>query len=170
MAILEIKKYPDPVLKKKAAPVKKVDPSIQTLIEDMTETMYQAPGIGLAATQVGELKRIIVFDLKPREEGRNPSCLINPEIIEAEGEQVLEEGCLSVPDYYTEVKRKARITVRGWDARGNPTQLSAEGILATVLQHEIDHLDGILFIDRISSLKRALYKKRMLKKQQKEAE
>ncbi|MEW6185038.1 MAG: peptide deformylase [Thermodesulfobacteriota bacterium] len=170
MSILEIRKYPDPVLQKKASSVEAVDPTLQKLIEDMTETMYNAPGIGLAATQVGELKRLIVFDLNPREEGRNPSALINPEIIEGEGEQTIEEGCLSVPEYYSEVKRKAKVTVRGLDAQGSPTQLCAEGILATVLQHEIDHLDGVLFIDRISALKRALYKKRMQKKMKKPEE
>jgi peptide deformylase len=164
MAVLEIRKFPDPVLQKKALPVKDIDPSIQKLIEDMTETMYEAPGIGLAATQVGELKRVIVFDLNPRAEGRKPACLINPEILEGEGEQVLEEGCLSVPEYFAEVKRKAKIKVQGLDAQGRPVEMYAEGILATVLQHEIDHLDGILFIDRISALKRALYKKRVQKK------
>jgi peptide deformylase len=136
----------------------------------MTETMYDAPGIGLAATQVGELKRLIVFDLNPREEGRTPSCLINPQIIEAEGEQTFEEGCLSVPEYFSEVKRKAKVLVQGLDVTGKPTQVSAEGILATVLQHEIDHLDGVLFIERISALKRALYKKRMQKKMKKSEE
>jgi peptide deformylase len=170
MSLLEIRKYPDPVLQKKASPVENIDPTLQKMIEDMIETMYNAPGIGLAATQVGELKRLIVFDLNPREEGRNPSCLINPEIIEAEGEQTIEEGCLSVPEYYSEVKRKAKVTVRGMDAQGSPVQLCAEGILATVLQHEIDHLDGVLFIDRISALKRALYKKRIQKKMKKPEE
>jgi peptide deformylase len=164
MALLDICKYPDPVLKKKAEPVKDLDPSLTKLIQDMTETMYHAPGIGLAATQVGKTVRLIVFDLNPREEGRNPSCLINPEIVETEGEQTLEEGCLSVPDYSSEVKRSAQVKVRGLDAKGKPVELCGEGILATVLQHEIDHLDGILFIDRISVLKRALYKKKVQKK------
>jgi len=164
MALLEIYKYPDPVLQKKAEPVKAIDASIQKLIEDMLESMYQAPGIGLAATQVGQPIRIIVFDVRPREEGRNPSYLINPEIIEAEGEQTLEEGCLSVPEYFSEVKRKAKVKVQGLDAKGKPVEICGEGVLATVLQHEIDHLDGILFIDRISALKRALYKKRVQKK------
>lgn len=164
MALLEICKYPDPVLQIKADPLKGLDPSLEKLIEDMIETMYHAPGIGLAATQVGKPIRVIVFDLHPREEGRNPSCLINPEIIEAEGEQSLEEGCLSVPEYYSDVKRKAKVKVRGLDIKGKPVEICGEGVLATVLQHEIDHLDGILFIDRISSLKRALYKKRVQKK------
>ena len=170
MAFLEICKYPDPVLQKKAKPVQDMDTSLQKLIEDMTETMYQAPGIGLAATQVGKLIRVIVFDQNPREEGRNPSYLINPEIIEGEGEQTLEEGCLSVPEYFSEVKRKAKVLVRGLDAKGKPLEICGEGVLATVLQHEIDHLDGILFIDRISALKQALYKKRVQKKLKKPEE
>jgi peptide deformylase len=170
MALLEICKYPDPVLQIKAEPVQDIDPPLQKLIKDMTETMYQAPGIGLAATQVGKPIRIIVFDITPREEGRNPSFLINPEIIEAEGEQTLEEGCLSVPEYFSDVKRKAKVMVRGLDAKGNPVEICGEGVLATVLQHEIDHLDGILFIDRISALKRALYKKRVQKKLKNQSE
>jgi peptide deformylase len=170
MAVLEICKYPDPILQIKAEPVQDIDPSLQRLVEDMIETMYQAPGIGLAATQVGKPIRIIVFDVTPREEGRNPSFLINPEIIESEGEQILEEGCLSVPEYFSEVKRKAKVKVRGLDAKGQPVEICGEGVLATVLQHEIDHLDGILFIDRISALKRALYKKRVQKKLKNQSE
>ena len=164
MALLEICKYPDPVLQIKAEAIQDLDASLQKLIEDMIETMYQAPGIGLAATQVGKPMRVIVFDLNPKEEGRNPSFLINPEIIEAEGEQTVEEGCLSVPEYFSEVKRNAKVKVRGLDSKGKPVEICGEGVLATVLQHEIDHLDGILFIDRISALKRALYKKRVQKK------
>lgn len=164
MALLEICKFPDPVLQVKAEPIRNIDPSLKIIIEDMIETMYQAPGIGLAATQVGKPVRLIVFDLNPREEGRNPSHLINPEIIEAEGEQTLEEGCLSVPEYFSEVKRNAKVKVRGLDAKGKTVEICGEGVLATVLQHEIDHLDGILFIDRISALKRAFYKKRVQKK------
>ena len=141
-------------LQKKAKPVQDIDTSIKKLIEDMTETMYQAPGIGLAATQVGRPVRIIVFDLNPREEGRNPSCLINPEIFEAEGEQTLEEGCLSVPEYFAEVKRNSKVKARGLDAKGKTVEICGEGVLATVLQHEIDHLDGILFLDRVGPLKR----------------
>ncbi len=170
MALLEICKYPDPVLKKKAEPLEGLDPSLEKLIKDMIETMYHAPGIGLAATQVGKPVRIIVFDLHPREEGHDPFCLINPEIIEAEGEQSLEEGCLSVPEYFSEVKRKAKVKVRGLDAKGKPVEVCGEGVLATVLQHEIDHLDGILFLDRISALKRALYKKRVQKKMKNQSE
>ncbi len=170
MACMKICKYPDPVLSKKAKPVKEVDASLRMMIQDMIETMYTAPGIGLAATQVGRPIRIIVFDVTPRDQDRNPTALINPEIIEAEGEQIMEEGCLSVPEYYSEVKRSAKVRVRGLDPEGKPVEICGEGILATVLQHEIDHLDGILFIDRISALKRSLYKKRVQKKLKKEEE
>lgn len=170
MALLEIRKYPDPVLGEKAKPVEAINGTLKTLIQDMVETMYQAPGIGLAANQVGRPLRLIVFDVTPKDQSRNPSAIINPEIIEAEGDQTVEEGCLSLPDYYSEVKRSARVTVRGLNDQGRPVEVCAEGMLATVLQHEIDHLDGILFIDRISSLKRALYKKRLQKKLKKENE
>jgi peptide deformylase len=170
MPVLEICKYPDPILLKKAKPVNKLDENLKKLIQDMIETMYQAPGIGLAANQIGRPIRIIVFDVTPKDQERKPSVLINPEIVESEGEQTLEEGCLSVPDYYSDVKRCARVKVRGLDLEGNPMEICGEGILATVLQHEIDHLDGILFIDRISALKRTLYKKRVQKKMKKQEE
>ena len=170
MACLTICKYPDPGLLKKAKPVKEIDASLLKMIEDMIETMYTAPGIGLAATQVGRPIRLIVFDVTPRDQDRKPTVLINPEIIEAEGEQIMEEGCLSVPEYYSDVKRNAKVIVRGLDPEGKPVEICGEGILATVLQHEIDHLDGILFIDRISALKRTLYKKRVQKKLKKEEE
>ena len=136
----------------------------------MIETMYLAPGIGLAATQVGRPLRLIVFDVSPKDQERNPSVILNPEIVEAEGEQTLEEGCLSVPDYYSDVKRSSKVKVRGLDAEGRPVEVCGEGLLATVLQHEIDHLDGILFIERISALKRTLYKKKMQKKLKKQEE
>jgi peptide deformylase len=164
MAVLDICKYPNPVLKQKAKPVEKIDDEIRVLSQDMIETMYQAPGIGLAANQVGRPVRLIVFDVTQKEKGRNPSVVINPEIIEAEGDQTVEEGCLSVPDLYSDVKRRLKIKIRGLDVDGKEVEFCGEGMLATVLQHEIDHLDGILFIDRLSSLKRALYKKRLQKK------
>ncbi|MBI5606273.1 MAG: peptide deformylase [Deltaproteobacteria bacterium] len=170
MAVLEICKYPDPVLLKKAETIKDIDPSLQKLIECMIETMYLAPGIGLAANQVGRPIRLIVFDVTPKDQDRKPTVLINPEIIESEGEQTMEEGCLSVPEYFSDVKRSAKVRVRGLDIKGKPLEICGEGILATVLQHEIDHLDGILFIDRISALKRTLYKKRVQKKLKKEKE
>ena len=133
------------------------------MIDSMAETMYAAPGIGLAANQVGEIKQIIVYDLTPQEEGRNLSVLINPEIILAEGEIVYEEACLSVIDFCAEVTRNARIKVRGVDRNGDPVDIEAEDLLAICLQHEIDHLSGALFIDHISSLKRSLYKKKLKK-------
>ena len=170
MAVLDICKYPDPVLLKKAKPVIKLDDELKKLIGDMIDTMYQAPGIGLAANQIGRPIRIIVFDITPKDQERQPSVLVNPEVIESEGEQTLEEGCLSVPEYYSDVKRSARVKVRGQDLEGNPVEVCGEGLLATVLQHEIDHLDGILFIDRISALKRTLYKKRVQKKLKKQEE
>jgi peptide deformylase len=163
MPVLPICTYPDPVLKQKAVPIAEVDDSVRQLVEDMIETMYQAPGIGLAANQVGKPLRLIVYDITPRDQPRNPSVLINPEIVAGEGTQSQEEGCLSVPEYYTEVKRQARVTVRGLTPQGEPVEVCGEGLLAVVLQHEIDHLEGILMLDRISALKRALYKKRRQK-------
>ncbi len=160
---MKILTYPDPVLKTTASPVHDIDEELQQIIDRMIETMYIAPGIGLAANQVGLLKRVIVFDASPRAEGRNPMVLINPEIIHREDEIKWEEACLSVLDYTAEVTRNARVTVRGNDRHGNPLKMDAEELLAVCLQHEVDHLDGTLFIDRISSLKRALYKKKMKK-------
>jgi peptide deformylase len=163
MAVLEICTYPNPVLKQKALPITGIDDSVLQLVEDMIETMYQAPGIGLAANQVGKPLRLIVYDATPKDQPRNPSVLINPEIVSGEGSQSQEEGCLSVPEYYAEVKRHAKVTVQGVNAQGEPVEICGEGLLAVVLQHEIDHLEGILMLDRISALKRALYKKRRLK-------
>jgi peptide deformylase len=163
MAVLDICTYPNPVLKQKALPVEKFDESLKGLIGDMIDTMYQAPGIGLAANQVGQPVRLIVFDVTPKDQPRNPRVLINPEIICSEGSQSHEEGCLSVPEFYAEIKRCSKVTVRGLDDQGNPVEVEGEGLLAVVLQHEIDHLDGVLMLDRISALKRALYKKRRQK-------
>jgi len=163
MAILEICTFPNPVLKQKAVPIAEVDDSVRQLVEDMIETMYQAPGIGLAANQVGKPLRLIVYDITPRDQPRNPSVLINPEIVAGEGTQSQEEGCLSVPEYYAEVKRQAKVTVRGSNAQGETVEICGEGLLAVVLQHEIDHLEGVLMLDRISALKRALYTKRRQK-------
>lgn len=167
MAVLDIQKYPEPVLKEKARPVERITDDILCLIDDMADTMYEAPGIGLAANQVGALHRVIVFDVTPKEEGRNLSVIINPEIIASEGSLVHQEACLSVVDYSCDVRRHACVTVAGLDREGKPLQIEARDLLAVVLQHEIDHLDGILFIDRISRLKRSLYK-RQLQKNQKE--
>ena len=160
---MRILTYPDPVLKTRAHPVETIDADIQDFCDAMIRTMYRAPGIGLAATQLGELKRIIVFDLQPREEERKPCVLINPEIVLSEGEITYEEACLSVVDFSADVKRNAQVKVTGTDPEGRPADIEAEGLLAICLQHEIDHLDGILYIDRISSLKRALYKKKLRK-------
>ena len=160
---MKIYTYPDSVLRALAEPVENIDEDIQKLIDCMGETMYGAPGIGLAANQVGEKKRILVYDLAPRDQGRNLCVLINPEIVLAEGDIVHEESCLSVIDFAAEVKRNARIKVQGVDRDGNPVDIEAEDLLAICLQHEIDHLNGYLFIDRISNLKRALYKKRLKK-------
>lgn len=170
MAILEILTYPDKFLKQPAKPVTTVDDDIRKLIEDMAETMYVAPGVGLAATQVGSDKSVIVYDPKADKECGAYEALINPKIISSEGETFSEnEGCLSVPDYRSDVKRSAIIVVEGLDRHGNPVKFEAMEYLSIILQHEIDHLNGILFIDRISALKREIYK-RKVKKQLKQDE
>jgi peptide deformylase len=163
MAIRTILTYPDTVLREPAEPVANIDGRVQQLIDDMADTMYHAPGIGLASNQVGEPWRIIVFDTSAKEGPRDPIVIINPEIVEAEGDIVSEEGCLSVIDYSADVKRSNCVTVRGIDREGNPITIDREGLPAIVLQHEIDHLNGILFIHRISKLKRELYKRRLKK-------
>jgi len=169
MAVLEILKYPHPKLKKKSLPVETIDDNLRRLIADMAETMYGAPGVGLAAPQVGHSLRLAVIDVTPANEKKNLLVLINPEIISAEGECTWDEGCLSVPDYNEDVKRKEKVVVRYQDPEGKTCEIETEGLLAIALQHELDHLDGILFIDRISSLKRALYRRR-LQKEKKEKE
>lgn len=163
MAVLEIKKYPDEVLKKKALSVENIDNDLQRLIDDMIETMYAAPGIGLAAPQVGVSKRLIVIDVNTKDEKYPLIVLINPEIVEADGFIDSEEGCLSVPGYTSTIKRAERVVVKGLDRNGKPVQIEGTGLLSRALQHEIDHLDGILFIDRLSSIKREFFKKRYLK-------
>jgi peptide deformylase len=165
MALLEILVYPNSLLREPAKPVERIDDSIQQAIDDMAETMYAAPGVGLAATQVGIDKSVIVYDISPGDGQRQLQVLINPRIISSEGETVSEdEGCLSVPDLRSDVKRAASVVVEGMDRDGNPRRIDAEGFLAVVLQHEIDHLNGKLFIDRISTLKRELYKRHIKKK------
>lgn len=156
MSIRPLIFLPDPVLRLKSAPIKAIDKTINTLIGDMFETMYDAPGIGLAAVQVGEPVKLITIDLsKKTEEEKNPQVFINPEIIwSSEEESSYEEGCLSIPEYYAEVARPAQVKVKFRDASGTEKELLAEGLLATCLQHEIDHLNGVLFIDHISKLKR----------------
>ena len=164
MAILHICTYPEKVLLEATEPIEKIDKEVEELAEHMAETMYSAPGIGLAANQVGVAKRLLVADIAPRRPESNLIVLANPEIIAAEGEVIIEEGCLSVPEYQADVKRYEKITVRGMDLNGEEVEIEAEGLLAVVLQHEIDHLNGLLFIDRISRLKRDLYKRRLRKK------
>ncbi len=163
--IKKIITYPHPILVKKAAPVTKFDDTLRRLISDMIETMFDAPGAGLAANQIGVSKRLVVINTseKEKDEDRQAIALINPEIIQAEGTQVDVEGCLSVLDYSTKVKRFQKITVRAQDASGNLSEFEAEDFFARVIQHECDHLEGKLFIDRISSLKRSLYKKKLKK-------
>ena len=164
MAILEILTYPDDFLLTKAKPVESVDNGVRKIIEDMLETMYAAPGAGLAAVQIGVDKSIVVYDISPAEEGRSPQVLVNPVILTSEGELVSEnEGCLSVPDFRADVKRASCVKVEGLDGEGNRLSIEAEGALAIVLQHEIDHLNGVLFIERISPLKRGMYRKRVKK-------
>ena len=161
---LRIHTYPDSFLKQTAKPVVNIDGKLQDIIDRMAQTMYEAPGVGLASIQVGVEKSILVYDIAPRDEMRELHVLINPKIISSEGEILSEdEGCLSVPDYRADVKRAESILMEGVDRDGNPLRFDAEGLLAVVLQHEIDHLNGTLFIDRISKLKRELYKKRILK-------
>ena len=166
MALLEIRKFPDPVLRKKTERVTKINGTIERLIDDMVETMHAAPGVGLAANQVGVSLQVAVIDLSTREdkEKRHPLLvIINPEILSMEGSVVEEEGCLSIPEYAEKVKRAARVKVRAQDQTGKIFELEAEGLLAKALQHEIDHLNGILFIDRLSTLKKSIFKRRLKK-------
>jgi peptide deformylase len=164
MEPLKILTFPDKFLSEPTKPVENIDEKIQNLIKDMASIMYQAPGIGLAAIQVGINKSLLVYDVSPRDEKRSLQVLINPRIIESEGTTISEdEGCLSVPDFRANVKRAASVLVEGFDNEEKPLRIEAEGLLAVVLQHEIDHLNGILFIDRISSLKREIYKRRVKK-------
>ena len=155
MAILPIRVIPDSVLRTKASPVETVDDELRKLLDDMLETMYAAPGIGLAAPQVGVPKRVVVIDVAREGEDKAPQVFVNPEIVSrADEASVYEEGCLSIPDYYAEVERPKEVTVRYIDLDGKEQEIRAEGLLATCLQHEIDHLNGVLFIDHISRLKR----------------
>lgn len=163
MAVLSILRYPDPRLAKVAQPVTRVDDAIRQLVHDMAETMYAAPGIGLAATQVDVHKRVIVLDISDaRDELR---VFIDPEILTSDGEAEREEGCLSVPGYYDKVTRAAKIRVRALGADGAPFELEADGLLAVCIQHEMDHLEGKVFVDRLSPLKRARLAGKLRKKQ-----
>ncbi|HEX3033796.1 MAG TPA: peptide deformylase [Thermodesulfobacteriota bacterium] len=164
MAVLKILVYPNPILRKKSVSVEKIDKEIERLLDDMAETMYAAPGVGLAAPQVGTNLRVIVVDVSSKDENSLGLIeLINPEIILSEGEEWGEEGCLSIPGFVSEVKRKAKVSVRGLNRKGETVEIEGEGLLARALQHEIDHIDGILFIDRLSRLKRELLKKKIEK-------
>ncbi|MEW5424420.1 peptide deformylase [Amorphus sp. 3PC139-8] len=155
---------PDPVLRKVADPVDSVDDRVRTLIDDMLETMYAAPGIGLAAPQVGALERVLVCDVSHNDEEKRPLALVNPEITwQSEEMSVHNEGCLSIPEYYEEVERPAQVSIRYLDREGRTQVIDADGILATCLQHEIDHLNGVLFIDYLSRLKRDRITKKFAK-------
>ena len=168
MALLPILKYPDPRLHKVAAPVQQVDDRVRQLVRDMAETMYAAPGVGLAATQVDVHERVVVIDVS--EDGNDLHVLINPEITwKSEELQVYEEGCLSVPGVYDEVERSARIHVRALDERGEPYEFDAEGLLAVCVQHELDHLLGKVFVEYLSPLKRGRIKTKLLKQQKQAA-
>ncbi len=161
MAKLNILEFPDPRLRTKAAPVENVDDELRTLIGDMFETMYEAPGIGLAATQVDVHKRLLVADVSP--DKSEPHALINPEILEKDGVTVTDEGCLSVPGYYAEVERAEHIRVRFLDREGKQQEMEADGLLAVCIQHEMDHLDGKLFVDYLSEAKRQRLRKKLEK-------
>ncbi len=159
LSILTILEFPDERLRKKAVDVKTVDRNIKKLVDDMLETMYSAKGIGLAATQVNVHQRIVVIDIS--EDKNTPLCLINPEIIEKEGTEESEEGCLSVPGFFEKVNRAEKIKVKALDKEGNSFEFEADDLLAVCIQHELDHLEGKLFVDYISSLKRERIKKKL---------
>ncbi|AHK78030.1 peptide deformylase [Ectothiorhodospira haloalkaliphila] len=169
MALLEILRFPDPRLRRQADPVKVVDGEIRKLVDDMFETMYASEGIGLAAVQVNVLRRVIVMDVAEEGseersgQGLRPLCFINPEIVDRWGEADCEEGCLSVPGYYEPVTRAERIRVRALDRNGKRFEMEASGLLGVCIQHEIDHLDGKLFVDHLSKLKRDRIRKKLEK-------
>ncbi len=154
MAIRSILHYPDPRLRVKAEPVKTITPEIEKLVDDMAETMYAAPGVGLAATQIGEPHRVFLVDVAGEDEPSNLHVFINPEIVKTEGESCGPEGCLSFPGIAEDIKRAAKVTVRALGRDGKPFELEAEGLLAVCIQHEMDHLEGKLFVDYLSELKR----------------
>lgn len=163
MALLKIRKFPDPALKQPATPVENIDGSVSGFLDSMVQTMYAAPGVGLAATQVGDSRRLIVLDTDHDSPGKHLLKLINPTIVEADGSVLWEEGCLSVIDFTSEVQRAARVLVRAWTPEEKEIEIETSELLAIALQHEIDHLDGKLFIDRISRIKRELYRRRLAK-------
>lgn len=156
MATREILVYPDPRLREPGKPVDRIDAEIRALVDDMAETMYAAPGVGLAATQIGVAKRIFVIDLAGEDEPNELMVFINPELLELDGTQGYREGCLSFPGVSEEIKRAASVRVRALDLEGKPFELTAEGLLAVAIQHENDHLDGVLMIDKVTPLKRRM--------------
>ncbi|MEW6107589.1 MAG: peptide deformylase [Nitrospirota bacterium] len=163
MAILEIKKFPSKILNQKALPVTSFDDNLQSLIDDMIETMCAAPGVGLAAPQVGVSKRLAVIDISTKETKFPVFVLINPVVLKKEGIIEFEEGCLSIPEYTVKLQRAEKVYVKAIDRKGRNIEIQGEGLLSIALQHEIDHLDGILLIDRISPIKREFFKKRFKK-------
>jgi peptide deformylase len=164
MAIRSILHYPDPRLREKAVPVAQITPAIQKLVDDMAETMYAAPGVGLAATQIGEAHRVFLIDIAAEDEPSNLHVFINPEIVTREGECLAPEGCLSFPGISEDIKRAAKVTVRAQDRDGKTFELSADGLLAVAIQHENDHLDGVLMIDRMGMLKKRIVQRKMSKR------
>ena len=163
MAVLRIRKYGDPVLRRKAERVEDIDDEIRRLAQDMMETMYAYGGVGLAANQVGELRKVVVVDISPHDPTFKPLILINPVVVEGYGEEGFEEGCLSLPDITAEVIRPAQVLVRAISLEGDEVEIEADGLLARVLQHEIDHLDGVLFIDRLPFIRRRLLRGQLKK-------
>lgn len=163
MAIRTILHYPDPRLREKAKPVEAVTPALLELIEDMAETMYAAPGVGLAATQIGEPHRIFLIDIAGEDEPSDLRVFVNPEIIDRQGDQSWEEGCLSFPGVTEEIKRAEKVTVRALGKDGKPFELEADGLLAVAIQHENDHLDGVLMIDHLGLLKKRIVNRKMQK-------
>ncbi|NKE70542.1 peptide deformylase [Candidatus Manganitrophus noduliformans] len=161
MPVLEIVKYPAPVLLQRAEEVREVDGALQKQIDEMIETLYAAPGLGLAAPQVGDSRRFFVYDLSVQEEEpvarKGPLVVLNPEILEMEGEEVSDEGCLSIPGYHEKVKRAYRVLLRGLDREGKEIRIEGEGLLARLFQHEVDHINGVLMVERFSSLKKDIF-------------
>ncbi len=152
--------YPHEILKTKARPIKLIDGALQEMIDQMLSTMYEAKGLGLAANQVGELKQLVVMDVAGKGKPEKPIVLINPVIVASEGEEIGEEGCLSVPDYSAKVKRAAKVEVVGYDRHEQEIRLQAEGLMARCIQHELDHLNGLCFVDRLSPVRRVMFRKK----------
>jgi peptide deformylase len=164
MAIRTILHYPDTRLRQKALPVEQITPEIRALVEDMAETMYAAPGVGLAATQIGEPHRIFIVDIAAEDEPSNLMVFINPEIVENQGDQTGPEGCLSFPGITEDIKRASRVRIRAIDKEGKPFELTAEGLLSVAIQHEHDHLEGVLMIDKMGVLKKRIVQRKMQKR------